>query len=379
MSPPDDSLGSVRRARQEDVEPILDLLTHYDLPRSAFEPFYYGDPEYRPEHSWVVEQEGELVAHLRIYDRWIWVAGQPLHIAGVGNVITAQQHRGRGYASLLLDGVLDQIVTEDFGYSLLWTHLPAVYARHGWVPIGQEIVEGTISGPVDGYVDIRPFVDADLPDVMRLYDETNVERTGPTVRSEVYWRAHMAWVQEDRSAFLVARSPSGQLAGYIRSGTGGELLELGTYADQPEVSRNLLKAVQERRGEAIRGPLPPSLRGMFGPGESTVVDRPGLMGRTLNLGALVRSLGPLWTQRLRDHGHGSFGLSTSTDAVEVTVTPREVIVETLEGAGAALGEREFAELLFHGAPALAQNGPQPELLQTLFPPQDFVIWQTENF
>ena len=43
----------VRRARSEDVEPILDLLSHYERPRSYFEPFYLEDPGYRADQSWV--------------------------------------------------------------------------------------------------------------------------------------------------------------------------------------------------------------------------------------------------------------------------------------------------------------------------------------
>ena len=40
------SEGSViiRRARGEDVAPILDLLARYGEPRSYFEPFYLRDP-----------------------------------------------------------------------------------------------------------------------------------------------------------------------------------------------------------------------------------------------------------------------------------------------------------------------------------------------
>ncbi len=39
----------IRRGRADDVEPILDLLAHYERPRSYFEPFYLKEPTYRPE------------------------------------------------------------------------------------------------------------------------------------------------------------------------------------------------------------------------------------------------------------------------------------------------------------------------------------------
>jgi hypothetical protein len=65
----------VRPARAEDVDRVLDLLTHYEQPRSLFAPWYQADPTYRPEQSWPVEENGRLVAHLRIYSRVLRTGG----------------------------------------------------------------------------------------------------------------------------------------------------------------------------------------------------------------------------------------------------------------------------------------------------------------
>jgi predicted acetyltransferase len=124
----------IRRAKGEDVEGILDLLTHYDAPRSYFEPFYYKNPTYRPEHSWVADQGGRLVAHLRVFDRKIRVSGSELRGASVGNVITAPDQRGRGQAGQLLRAVLEVVPAEGFAYSLLRAYEPVLYERHGWAP-----------------------------------------------------------------------------------------------------------------------------------------------------------------------------------------------------------------------------------------------------
>jgi predicted acetyltransferase len=124
----------IRRGRSEDVEPILDLLAHYERPRSYFEPFYLKDPSYRPEHSWMAEQDGRLLAHLRVFDRKIWVGGPELRVAGVGNVITAPDQRGRGHAGGVLRAMLDEIPAEGFAYSLLRAYQPILYERHGWAP-----------------------------------------------------------------------------------------------------------------------------------------------------------------------------------------------------------------------------------------------------
>ena len=61
---------------------ILDLLAHYDAPRSYFESFYLRDPSYRSEHSWVADRGGHLVSHRRVYDRPARVGGARLCVAG---------------------------------------------------------------------------------------------------------------------------------------------------------------------------------------------------------------------------------------------------------------------------------------------------------
>ena len=59
----------LRAARADDIDRVLDPLTHYDQPRAAFEPWYEHDPAYRPDLSWLEEKNDRLVAHLRIYLR----------------------------------------------------------------------------------------------------------------------------------------------------------------------------------------------------------------------------------------------------------------------------------------------------------------------
>src|SRR5947209_18552870 len=136
---------TIRRGTAEDIEPILNLLTEYGLPRSYFEPFYLNDSSYRPEHSWVAEQHGRLVSHLRIYDRWMRIGRAKLHIAGVGNVITAQDARGHGYSGRLIRAMLPVLSQEGYVYSLLWTHLPGLYGRYGWLPVEQDLVRAVLS------------------------------------------------------------------------------------------------------------------------------------------------------------------------------------------------------------------------------------------
>jgi hypothetical protein len=52
---------------------------------------------------------------------------------------------GRGHAGRLLDAMLKEIPDEGFAYSLLRVDQPVLYERHGWVPIGEEVVRTLLS------------------------------------------------------------------------------------------------------------------------------------------------------------------------------------------------------------------------------------------
>lgn len=380
----------VRRARANDVDPILDLLAFYERPRSYFEPFYLNDPTYRPEHSWVVEEDGRFLAHLRVFDRMVRVGGTGLRVAAIGNVITAPDQRGRGHAGRLLEAMLQELPTEGFAYSLLRAYQPTLYERYGWAPMEEELVQAELRPFDPGSVAIAPYTAAELPEVMRLYEETNAQRTGPTIRSPEYWRGQLEWLEEDRDGFLVARREDATLVGYVRSRArqdAAEILELGLRAGDDAVGRALLSAVAVRCGHRVRGKLPPSLRTLLRPGEAQIVKESGLMGRVIDLEALAATLKPVWLGRVRASGSrgGSFRLWTSAGTAEASVNASELRLDwqETEKAAISLNEGLLAHLLFLGFGGAADErigaNQDPSLLRVLFPKQDFVVWPADAF
>jgi GNAT superfamily N-acetyltransferase len=379
----------VRRATPRDIDGILDLLTEYDLPRAYFEPYYYRDPTYRPEHSWLVEVDGRLAAHLRVYDRWIYMHGVTVHIAGIGNVITARAFRGQGFASQLLRAVTRDAPDAGFAYSLLWTHLPALYERFGWVGIDQEAIHASLNRVSEPCSALQYTAD-DLPHVMRLYERTNQLRTGPTVRSAEYWRAQPAWTREDPDGFLLTRGSGGSLTGYIRSRGAPsrcDVLELGTAPGELKIGRHLVECVASRRSGQIAAQLPPSLHDVIPRRLREVMPLSGLMGRVLDLRALLNALEPVLVRRMTAAGleAWSLALRISDGTRHVRMTNRRLTVDAqpVGDAAASLSEVDFAHLLFHGYDAKAatrfQHRSDADVLCALFPAQDFVIWPADAF
>lgn len=384
------SQGVIRRARVEDLEAILDLLTEYELPRSYFEPFYLRDPMYRPEHSWVVEQNGRLAAHLRLYDRWIRMHDSVVHVAGVGNVITAQAFRGRGYAGRLLGAMTAAARAEGFAYSLLWTHLPILYERYGWSLIEQRTVRALLSRLPAELPAVASFGPEDLPDIIRLYEATNEHRTGPTLRVPEYWQSQLAWLKTDPDNFLVVRREDGALAGYIRTGlthADVRILELGVAAQDIDLGRALVVRAAQRRRNHVQARLPPSLLEVIPESERDVEDDSRFMGRVLSLEVLVRALEPVLLRRLEAAGlrNGAVCLATSDGTAELRLGEGRVELDRrpTRDMRACLNEGDLAHLLFHGfdpmATELLDGRSDTELLRTLFPAQDFVVWPADAF
>jgi predicted N-acetyltransferase YhbS len=389
MTQPKAPAAVLRRARRDELAAILDLLTEYDLPRSVFEPWYLHDPSYRPEQSWIVEENGCLVAHVRIFDRWVRIGGASIRVAGIGNVITAVAARGRGYAGRLLQTVVDALPLDGYAYSLLWTHLPALYARYGWASIAHTVMEARLTPVPDSGLTVVPVTAGDRAAIERLYDETNAERTGSAVRAPDYWQAQRAWLDEQPEDLLVARDGDQALRGYVRRrslGTVTEVLELGVRPHDRAGGRALLAAAALPTDGRLRAHLPLSLAPLLADAEATTSDERGLMGRVISLPTLVQALSTVWSGRLQDAQHpgGPLHVACAAGTATIRCSPAGVQLVTDAGAGPPrLTEAELAHFLFHGASDLgegrAETRGRRSLLHALFPAQDFVIWEADTF
>lgn len=377
----------IRQGRQEDIEPILDLLTEYELPRQYFEPFYLNDSSYRPEQSWVVEQHGRLLSHLRIFDRWLRLGQAHLHVAGIGNVITAREARGQGYFGAIMRAMLPSLNAQGYLYSLLWTPQPTLYNRYGWVSLPQERTEARMPSHLSTTT-MTPFRERDLPIIMQIYETNNAERTGPFLRSARYWQQQRAWLHEKPAQFLVAHDTAMPL-GYIRSRKKAgyvEVLEIGMTRAEKELGRALLSAVTEGGKQSLRGHFPPSIQMLFQPEEYRLIPEESLMGRVIDLSALLRLVQPLWQTRLQAHPEIECTFSLSTSAGQATVRVSRGSIQWAEGLShkvPLLQEHELAHLLFRGVDRLAEQTIDQlhtiACLPVLFPAQDFVIWPSDAF
>src|SRR5438105_4554533 len=202
----------VRGARAEEMPEVLEMVPRVmGATREYFAAAYRNDPWARPEHSRIVRVEGQIVSHIRLYDRWQRVGPVAVHVGCVGDVCTLPEHRKRGYCRALLEDALRYWDERDYDFSMIVSGV-GVYAACGWVPLVErgfalpaenrhEAGAGRIAGRD---YEVRRFVRSeDLTAVAAVYAASNAEWSLATVRSPAYWDRHFSWIAgEIEEAFL---------------------------------------------------------------------------------------------------------------------------------------------------------------------------------
>jgi predicted N-acetyltransferase YhbS len=182
----------IRGLRAEEYPQLLEMLPRVmGAPRTYFAACYRHDPETRPEQSRVVIVDGEIVSHIRLYDRWQRVGGVPIHVGCVGDVCTLPEHRRRGYCRALLEDALAYWDTREFDLSMIVSGV-GVYERCGWVTFPEMVYRAPSANvpPSGGYA-VRRFARAeDLPAVAAVHEVYHEGRSLATVRSTAYWERH---------------------------------------------------------------------------------------------------------------------------------------------------------------------------------------------
>src|SRR5690349_9184973 len=76
---------------------------------------------------WALIDDGHPVASTKLYRFDASLDGRSIRVLGLGAVFTQPAHRGRGYAPLLIERVLDRAAADGFDLALLFSEIGAPY------------------------------------------------------------------------------------------------------------------------------------------------------------------------------------------------------------------------------------------------------------
>lgn len=169
----------IRGVRKEEREQLLSLLKSA-FPNTEIEwfpPYYDGDPYYKLEYTRVWEENGVLVSTVQIVKKILRIGDQTILLGGIANVGTHPDHRGRGYATALLQDSIRLMNEEGYHLSLLFTGIQPFYERLGWREIPFPYLHSSsLPQNISPQPNTREEKDEDIPQIVRIYNEFNEER-----------------------------------------------------------------------------------------------------------------------------------------------------------------------------------------------------------
>lgn len=148
------------------------------------------------------DDQGELVGNVMLYILPVHgMSGEILRVGGVANVSTLPSHRGKGISGGLL-GLLDEALAQsDADFSLLYTGIPAHYAKHGFVSIDEPqwlIEPATVTSAI--------YEKSCLPELLINHKPLALRRTDTWISEVVHPRLKGKIAHSSANGYLIADS-----------------------------------------------------------------------------------------------------------------------------------------------------------------------------
>lgn len=199
-----------------DIGLALDVLetSFPTLSRSFFHSLIARDPAYRPEFSLGIRQGRIVQSFMQIFPRTFLLHGETINIGGIGCVATRKNHRGKGYASALMEHAVRIMRQNAMMGGMLFTTIQPFYERLGWRLL--PLFEWDLAVDCLFKLPYRPdwnrgLRKSDYPFLQSIYETMQSRHEGGIVRTEAYWRARESWLTH----FPVLIVEEGEIWGYF--------------------------------------------------------------------------------------------------------------------------------------------------------------------
>jgi len=218
-----------------------------------------------------IEEKGEIVCCLAEIPIPLRIRGQATIAGGITVLVTKKALRRQGLASRLMNETIEKFKGRGFGLSILHTSNHDFYRRFGYFNIPLPYFKYPLAGathkvPLDVF-EVKAFELEDLPEIMRIYDIDNLNRSLAVDRDEAYWRENITWFgPHQKYSFKVARRNTDNVA-YMRTRPTmpkGDYLDVIEVGVLPDFADALLCLLDDACGKArtlglmgLSGHLPP--------------------------------------------------------------------------------------------------------------------------
>lgn len=363
--------------------PIEYYLSHYDGLGGGW------------DNSRAVLADGQVVSHVRIYDRVVRWGSGTVHCGGMADVYTRPEHRRKGYGRMLLEDSVRRYEAWGCGLSMILSGVYEFYASGGWeryptyrFDVG---VRPEWHPRVAGYRVRRFDRSRDLEVVAEIYAAYNCNSPLTLVRDASYWAHHFSWCRREQEAAFYVAEADGEVVAYMR-GDMQTIHEVGYRRGHKDAALALLEAevrlMRSRRVQSF---------GIYLPSQEPMVDflkrlrctttlvETNLL-RIVNLPRLLTALIPDFEAAVRACDYpvsGRLGMEAGGHRATVTVRDGTVAVAPGLADGAEtlqLTQRQAFVLMTGGdeyVPVRLSRAGR-DLVEVLFPRRNPMWWPIDT-
>ena len=200
----------IREASQSDFEEIAYVLRKsfnvygsININKEYLDRLYEFDEGIRNGKTYVLEVDNKIVSLYMVVDRVLSIYPEKLRVAGVANVGTLPEYRGRGYARELFNATLDRLKEDGYVVSALFAGYGEIahriYRRNDYYDVGRYNYVTCVLDEIREYAKIlretsrinskdiliEPFSESDIAEIKKLYEETIIRNYRcPVLRSK---------------------------------------------------------------------------------------------------------------------------------------------------------------------------------------------------
>jgi predicted N-acetyltransferase YhbS len=151
-----------------------------------------NDPYFHPERVRVGVLNGQIISHVVILQRGVYIGPQVITVAGVTAVATHPAYQHQGFGSRVVQDAIRVIRQQKYDMAMLTTRVPEFFLRFGFREVpkvdGFECPSSALARlEVDGY-DVQPLdYSRDWRAIGHIYQMYSAGITGMQVRDSRFW------------------------------------------------------------------------------------------------------------------------------------------------------------------------------------------------
>jgi len=237
---------------QIDLKEIADLMGKIFARRSYFDFYSYRmryqtlDPWYKPEHSRIIKENGKIVSHISIIKKPIQFGPAIIKLAGIGDVFTHPDARGKGYTRKLMEDALQYMKANGYPLTMLYG-IPNYYHRFGYI---EAVKEYKLEIPVkkidtlNSHYKTREWRTSDIPKMLELYKNNCHDCLLTVERNEQYLKRHLT--DSKRIVLIVDENDTPIGYAHLIDETTKQFMVNEAITSSFEVSKSLLIEIAKR-------------------------------------------------------------------------------------------------------------------------------------